>query len=150
MTDLLKIEMGGTNVRLYGYESIGYVGSANDFILFAHDVPQINAANGWIYSKNFLPYSDNTYTLGYSPSYRWKHLYLSGNVLVDGLVDGVDVGSHDHGSGAGMGPAVIRHRAGLAADRPASGIATGDMYFATDTYVLSYWDGAAWRTVALT
>ena len=105
MSGLLKVEMGGTNVRLYGYESLGYVGSVGDLILFASDIPQMNLSNGWIYSKNFLPYADATYGLGYS-GYRWSSLYLSGNAIIDGLVDGVDVGSHDH-SGGTMGPAPL-------------------------------------------
>lgn len=105
MSGLLKVEMGGTNVRLYGYESLGYVGSVGDLILFASDIPQMNLSSGWIYSKNFLPYADATYGLGYS-GYRWSNLYLSGNAIIDGLVDGVDVGSHDH-SGGTMGPAPL-------------------------------------------
>ena len=32
----------------------------------------------------------NTYDIG-EPNYRWRHLYLSGNIYIDGLVDGVDV-----------------------------------------------------------
>ena len=45
---------------------------------------------------------------------------------------------------------IPRIRSGTAAGRPASGEWAGAIYFATDTYVLSIWDGAAWRTVALT
>lgn len=39
---------------------------------------------------------------------------------------------------------------GLAASRPSSGTFVGQQYFATDTHVLSIWDGSTWRTTTLT
>lgn len=41
-------------------------------------------------------------------------------------------------------------RTGVAASRPSSGRFTGDMYFSTDTFVLSAWTGSAWKTTTLT
>ena len=38
-------------------------------------------------------------------------------------------------------------RAGTAANRPTSGELNGAIYFATDTAVLSLWDGSAWVTL---
>lgn len=35
---------------------------------------------------------------------------------------------------------------GLAADRPVEGNAQIIFYFATDTFVLSYWTGEAWKS----
>jgi len=34
--------------------------------------------------------------------------------------------------------------AGLATDRPAKGKRRGEVYYATDTHILSVWDGTAW------
>ena len=76
------------------------------------------------------------------------NLYLDGDFTLAGTVDGVDVGSHTHLGGTG-GPAVAGVRAGVAASRPASGETAGALYFATDTGVLSIWDGTAWKGVEL-
>jgi len=45
-----------------------------------------------------------------------------------------------------------RGYSGLAADRasiPAVGLNVGDKYFSTDTFILSVWDGAAWRDIGV-
>jgi hypothetical protein len=42
-----------------------------------------------------------------------------------------------------------RFPTGLAASRPSSGTVAGQMFFATDTFVLSVWSGAAWKTTTL-
>jgi hypothetical protein len=39
---------------------------------------------------------------------------------------------------------------GIASARPTTGAFTGAQFFATDTKVLSIWDGATWRTTTLT
>ena len=39
---------------------------------------------------------------------------------------------------------------GIATARPTSGRFTGDLFYATDTKVLSLWDGGAWRTSSFT
>lgn len=38
---------------------------------------------------------------------------------------------------------------GVAANRPTTGAFTGAQYFATDTFALSVWTGAAWKSVTL-
>lgn len=40
-------------------------------------------------------------------------------------------------------------RTGVAASRPTSGRFTGDQYFATDTFALSVWTGALWKSTTL-
>jgi len=42
--------------------------------------------------SNWLPF-DNTYSLG-SSDYKWKDLYLSGNITIAGTVDGTDISAH--------------------------------------------------------
>jgi len=48
-----------------------------------------------------------------------------------------------------VGEGVRMVRAGLAADRPTSGEKDGAVFFATDTGVLSAWDGSAWLDTTL-
>jgi len=55
------------------------------------DHPQYLLASGARkISGDFLPSLDDWYDLG-SPTYRFQHLYLSGDISVAGLVDGVDI-----------------------------------------------------------
>lgn len=42
--------------------------------------------------SNWLPYNE-TYSLG-SSDYKWKDLYLSGNITIAGTVDGTDISAH--------------------------------------------------------
>jgi len=49
-----------------------------------------------------------------------------------------------------VGEGVRFIRAGLAASRPTSGEKAGAIYFATDTNVLSIWNGTAWTTHTIT
>lgn len=64
------------------------------------------------------PHADNTYDLG-SAALSWKDLYLSGNIAVDGTVDGVDIAAHNHTGGAG-GAITLQNLSGVNdADTPA-------------------------------
>ena len=44
---------------------------------------------------NFYPGFSGFFSLG-SASLKWKNLYLSGNIIVGGTVDGVDIAARDH------------------------------------------------------
>jgi hypothetical protein len=145
------LKMGeGSCIRLYDAngEFCGYVYADTVAVTFAV-VPGRRFELEPGADGDVVPFMGDTYGLG-STIRKWKHLYLSRNLYTDGLVDGVDVGSHDHGSGAGMGSPTVRMRSGLAADRPVSGDAAGDFYYATDTHALSIWDGDSWESVTLT
>jgi hypothetical protein len=61
--------------------------------------------------------------------------------------DPADVPADVQGLAEAVDPVVAAFAQGAAAARPAPGI-PGRFYFATDTHVLTYDDGAAWRNLA--
>jgi len=62
--------------------------SDGNFDLIPMELRQSGVATGLIY-----PMSLGAYDLGKSDK-KWQHLYLSGNIYVDGNVDGVDISAH--------------------------------------------------------
>ena len=62
--------------------------SDGNFDLIPMELRQSGVATGLIY-----PMSSGAYDLGKSDK-KWRNLYLSGNIYVDGNVDGVDISAH--------------------------------------------------------
>ena len=65
-----------------------YILGNNDIFLSA------NTGSGDFYvSGDFIPLGNNVYDLGASVT-KWKDLYISGNIIIDGTVDGINIFSH--------------------------------------------------------
>jgi len=59
------------------------------------------------YGNEVTPNKDNTYDIG-STTRGWKDLYIDGNIIVGGTVDGVNIAAHKARHYAGGADAVIR------------------------------------------
>ena len=89
-------DLGSSSYRwddLYLNNQLDFGATANSQITLAGTIIFGMSTAQVACNKNFFPNNSNTYDLG-SSSFKWQNLYLSGNIVVDGNVDGVDISAH--------------------------------------------------------
>ena len=96
------------------------------------------------FTNDVQPDVNGTWSLG-SSARRWEHLYLYGNVVVNGLVDNLDVAAHTH-NGTTVGGQKISYND--LKDKPSiptalSQLSTDDENQRVSTAKIAEWDGKA-------
>ena len=98
---------------------------------------------------HLYPNAGSTYDLGDTPNNKWRHLYLSGNIVIDGTVDGTNISTH-------VGNASAHHvkysdsdaRGAIDDVLNSSGNVVGDFLPNSNTYDLGD-SGNYWRNIYL-
>ena len=85
---------GTTKAMSYLYNNDIAFGTVGIFGLYVDgdSVAPFNTLNA-ISDYPIIPGTNASYNLGYA-TYKWKDLYLSGNIIVDGTVDGINISVH--------------------------------------------------------
>lgn len=134
MTGNLVFNKFAPRVDLKGSGSTSYLGFL-DTLIFERQFTEMFCLDYY----GFSPILTNQRDLG-TTSLKWKDIYVAG------LVDGVDVGSHTHGSASGEGVPVKRIQTGSGTP---SGLSEGYIYFDKDNGKLWVHDGTTQKSVTL-